>query len=172
MNTQQSSRLTGAALTLAFVAMGYGAGSLSGQTANLDLTLTLVTPTPTCSATVDAVDFGQFDAGSMVATGGLSTPFNLNFNCTGTVAAATATIDGGQNPGGGTPIRQLSDGSGNLINYLLYESATNLISHDETITFALPAGSQSVALSAFLISQALPTTIGAYTDQVTITFTF
>jgi len=173
MNAQQPSRFVGAALTLAFVTMGYGAGSLSGQTANLDLTLTLVTPTPTCSATIDAVDFGVIEAGSTFGLGSDNSQFfDLNFNCTGAVTGATATFDPGMNPLASQ--RRLAEAGGAAVWYVLEHAPTfNIIDHDEALGFDLISGPSTLSLRAYLGgSQTLPNTTGTYQDQVTVTFTF
>ena len=145
---------------------------LAGQStpsATMDLTLTLITPAPTCTATVDDVDFGQLDAGSQV-TGINYHSFNVDFDCSGAVAAATATFDGGLNPN--APNRRMSGPSSETVGYSLFDPAADVIMIDETLTLALPAGTSSVPLQAYVGVQTLPSTVGAYSDQVTVTFTF
>jgi len=172
VNTTQVGKFLGATLTFVFVAMGYGPGLLSGQQ-SLDFAVTLVTATPTCTATVDAVDFGTLEAGTTNGLGiGNAQDFNLNFNCTSALAAATASFDPGLNPTGSQ--RFVAEAGGATIRYNFERvSNSNLINHDETITFPVPSGSSTLALRAWLWDmQTLPNTLGAYTDQVMVTFTF
>jgi len=175
MSNQSLIRFAATTLAVLVAIAGSSASPLAGQqTGTLDLTLTLVTPTPTCSATVDAVDLGQFDTGTFIGPSPTQVPFNLNVSCTGAVAAATATFDGGQNPGAGSALRRLSNGGGKIIGYTLFDATTTLsIFAGAPITFPLAAGLQTVPLAASLVGfVALPLVTGTYTDQVTVTFTF
>jgi len=172
VNTQQAGKFVGAALTFVCVAVGFGPGSLSGQQ-SLDVSLTLVTPTPMCSASVDAVDFGTLDAGTTNGIGvGNAQTFNLNFNCTSALAGAMASFDPGLNSSGNQRFLKRATG-GTVVRYSVKRvSDDNLIDPNETITFPVPSGSSTLALAAWLSGSLLPTTLGTYTDQVMVTFTF
>ena len=177
MNCGKTTSLAAFAVAFALCA-GIAPEAIEAQTQeSFDVTLTLTAPPPpTCAATFDDVTFANLDAGSTVPSNHTES-FNLNLDCTGAIAGATATFDGGSQPG--AIERQLADennGGSNLIRYQLRDiAASNPITIGETINLpALVAGTgNDIALEATVTpGQVLPSVADSYSDVVTVTFSF
>jgi len=151
--------------------LGSSAAISQDATETIDVSATVVASVPSCSAGIDSVDFGNIDAGQSTSIGDYDQSFNLTFNCTQSVTGATATFDGGLHTINGS-IRRMAGPNGAFINYTINEPPSLLITIGETLTFNLSSGSSSVPLVARVNAQTIPSELGAYSDTITVTYTF
>lgn len=119
---------------------------------------------------VNTLFFGDYD---FQATSPLDVTGQTNLSCTkGT--SVTLSINNGQNALG--PQRRLTDGSGNLLNYQIYTSASRTTIWNTTNTVSFVASSSTVTTIPLYgrmpAGQSGGSGTGGYTDIVTITATF
>lgn len=157
------------AVALAF----FVAPAQAQTTATIDYSVTITAAAPTCSVTVPAVDWGNLEN---VAGGGGSpgVDYDISFDCTTSVSAASLSFDGGFNgsPGGtGAYVRRVANGADQISYSVVDLNAGNVLQVDEVVSFALPAGPSTRPFRSALTAYG-GKPVGTYTDQVVATFTF
>lgn len=141
-------------------------------TATIDYSVTITAAAPTCSVTVPAVDWGNLE-NVQGGSGSAVVVYDISFDCTTSVSAASLSFDGGLNGTGGTGdyVRQVANGADQIAYSILHTGSQAGLQVDEVITFALPAGSSIRQFGSELVGyDGKP--VGTYTDQVVATFTF
>jgi len=162
-------------MTMAVIAGAFASVAMAGSAnANLSVSASIA---DNCLITTTSVSFGAYDAISANASTALNGTGAVKVTCTKN-AAATVKLGQGANAGGSStdaaPVRQMSDGSSNVMSYQLYsDSGRTSVWNNDTGVSHTGTGSE-VTLTVYGKVPAGQNTLpaGSYNDTVQATVTF
>jgi spore coat protein U-like protein len=144
-------------------------------TANLSVSASVAA---NCTISTSALSFGSYDPVSTNASTPLSGTGGVTVTCT-SGASAAITLDAGTTPAAGSsnavPLRQVGDGTGDLLAYALYQDAPHTTAWGNTSGTGIGDTGNGTAQSitvygSVAAGQNVPA--GSYSDTVTATVTF
>lgn len=129
-----------------------------------------------CSVSASVVAFGTY---SPLSSAALSSTGQITFQCNSGGGTVTIMLDAGVNSGGSFANRSLSNGLGALLKYQLYTDAAHTSiwgdgktppTTDVTVTYVKQQPVVTTVYGSLPALQNVPA--GAYTDTITVTFSY